>query len=90
MRILIAKDIFDGCEGATKAVYRALVAASRRWATEEQVTAVRPPLPPLLKQAPQALCPFAGLHGVSIICLQKSDMPGLRPARSGSASWIVP
>jgi hypothetical protein len=47
VRILIAKDIFDGCEGATKAVYRALVAASRRWATEEQVTAVRPPLPPL-------------------------------------------
>ena len=43
MRILIAKDIFDGCEPATKAVYRALVAASRQWATEEQVTAVCPP-----------------------------------------------
>lgn len=41
VRILIAKDIFDGCEPAMKAVYRALVAASRQWATDEQVTAVR-------------------------------------------------
>jgi len=44
VRILIAKDIFDGCEGVTKAVYRALVAAARHWATEEQVTAVWPDL----------------------------------------------
>ena len=42
VRILIAKDMFDGCEAATKAVYRALVAAARQWATEEQVTAVCP------------------------------------------------
>ena len=46
VRILIAKDIFDGCEGATKAVYRALVAAARQWATEEQVTAVWPGFQP--------------------------------------------
>jgi len=68
VRILIAKDIFDGCEGATKAVYRALVAAARQWATEEQVTAVWPgSQPSAYLVAAHALCRWClqNPHGIA-------------------------
>ena len=68
VRILIAKDIFDGCEGATKAVYRALVAASRQWATEEQVTPVRQP---------------AVLHSPHRPCTICSPSAALQPCHTG-------
>lgn len=45
-RIIIAKDIFTGCDDAMAGAYGALLAAARHWATPEQVSLVRPAPPP--------------------------------------------
>lgn len=39
-RIIVAKDIFTGCDESMTAAYGVLLAAARHWATPEQVSLV--------------------------------------------------